>query len=159
MTYLLTFSCYGTHLHGDARGSWSNGVAQAPHPAFEAAMHELMVQEPYSMGPQARPIVLRSMIELSTKKGWNLLAAHVRTTHVHLVLDCDAPIDRVIASFKGSATTALCRSEDNSTRRRWSKGGSRRALPTSAAITAAVGYVLRGQGDPMSVYPDPTACL
>ena len=157
MTYLLTFSGYGTHLHGDARGSWKNGDLHEPHAVYEQTMRNLMVQQPFLLSPENRPLVLNSLVAMAEKRGWGLLAAHVRTSHVHLVLVCDTPAERALVACKAAATEALNLADGDLARRRWSRGGSTRGLRSPSAVTAAMRYVVEGQGDPMSVHPGPPA--
>ena len=153
MTYLLTFSGYGTHLHGDARGSWNDGAFQLPHPGFEQAMRERMVQEAFVLSAIGRPLVLTALVDLAARRGWELIAAHVRGTHVHLVLVCEVPAAKAIVACKAAATFRLNRADDDRLRRRWSRGGSVVPLRTPEAVSAAVRYVVDGQGDAMSVWP------
>ena len=157
MTYLLTISGYGTHLHGDARGSWKNGSLHEPHAVYEQTMRNLMVQQPFLLGPENRLLVLDSLVTMAEKRGWGLLAAHVRTSHVHLVLVCDTPAERALVACKAAATQALNLADGALARRRWSRGGSMRGLRSPSAVTAAIRYVVEGQGDPMSVYSEPPA--
>ena len=157
MTYLLTFSGYGTHLHGDARGSWKNGALHEPHAGYEQTMRSLMVQQPFMLGPDNRPLILNSLVAMTEKRGWELLASHVRTTHVHLVLVCDTPAERALVACKAAATEALNLADGSPARKRWSRGGSMRSLRSRSAVTAAIRYVVEGQADPMSVYPEPPA--
>ena len=153
MTYLVTFSCYGTHLHGDERGSWNDGRWQPPQPGFAAVMQRLMVQEPYELTAVDRPVVLGALVEVCLNRGWSLPAAHVRGTHVHLVLVTSSPIERARSSLKAAATKGLNLADGQRTRRRWSERGSILALRTPEAVTAAIRYVRDSQGDPMSRYP------
>ena len=177
MTYLLTFSCYGTHLHGDARGSWNDGAFQVPHPGFEQAMRERMVQEAFVLTTVGRPLVLVALVDLAARRGWELIAAHVRGTHVHLVLVCEVPgakaivackaaatgnfrgegvslcLAKAIVACKAAATFRLNRADGDRVRRRWSRGGSVVPLRTPDAVSAAVRYVVDGQGEAMSVWP------
>ena len=152
MTHLLTFSGYGTHLHGDPRGSWKNGNPHEPHAASEQAMRDLMPQPPFFLTAETRPIVLGALVDLAGHRDWHLLAAHVRTSHVHLVLVSNVPADRALVACKAAATKALNHADSDTLRKRWFRGGSTRGLRTPAAVTAAVHYVVDSQGAPMSVY-------
>ncbi len=152
MTYLLTFSGYGTHLHGDARGSWKNGDRHEAHAGYEQAMRDLMTQPPFVLTAQTRPIVLDALVALAARRDWHLMAAQVRTTHVHLVLVSSAEADRVLVACKAAATKALNLADGDLQRKRWSRGGSTRGLRTPSAVSAAVHYVVDGQGEAMSVY-------
>lgn len=152
MMYLLTFRGYGTHLHGDICGSWKYGKPHPYHPRLVRAMRDLMVQSQFLLTAHTRPVVLASLIELATTRNWNLRAAHVRSTHVNLVIDCEAAPERVMVTAKAVATKALNHADGDQARKRWPRGGHTRQFRTYAAISAAVHYVLNGQGSPMSVY-------
>ena len=153
MTYLVTFSCYGTHLHGDERGSWNDGAWQPPQPVFAAVMRQLMVQDPYELTAVERPVVLGALVEVCQHRGWSLQAAHVRSTHVHVVLVISTTTERALSSLKAAATKALNMADRQRTRRRWSDRGSILAVRTPEAVTGAIRYVRDSQGDPMSRYP------
>src|SRR5687768_8476012 len=92
LAYLITFSCYGTWLHGDDRGSVDrehNEVGADLVPANDvrlAAESERMRQAPYRLDEPRRNVVLRAIIDIAEKRGWHLLAAHVRSNHVHVVV-------------------------------------------------------------------------
>ena len=94
--------------------------------------------------------VLEAMREVCVFRDWRLLAAHVRATHVHAVVDRVVLPNRAIAAFKAYASRALNRLERRQPR--WAREGSTRSLPTEAAIRAAVRYVADRQGEPMAVY-------
>ena len=83
-------------------------------------------------------------------RDWELIAAHVRATHVHCVVGGVTLPNRVIANFKAYASRTLNRIEGN--QKRWAREGSTRTLPTQEAIHAAVRYVAEGQGAAMAVY-------
>ena len=161
MLYLLTFTCYGTHLHGAAKGSFERRATgtrpRPPHAGLEAVMRRTMVQEPYSLSAQIRPLVLEGIQARATRRGWDLLAIHVRTTHVHLVLSTPVPPDQALTAVKAAASQALnLAGYESAERRRWTRHGSTRALPTSAALHAAIHYLVHGQGEPMSLYVAPS---
>ena len=86
MTYLITFACYGCHLHGDESGSVDRGhnlpggrVIEAD-PKRVSAERQLMDQPPYGMDTSRREAVLASLLERCSERHWSLLAAHVPTT-------------------------------------------------------------------------------
>ncbi len=45
--------------------------------------------------------------ETCQRWGWTLLAAHVRTNHVHAVLETDRPAEHVLNCLKAHASRAL----------------------------------------------------
>ena len=89
MIYLITFVCYGCHLHGSESGSvdQEHNVPGTPtlqvDSARAAAERERMNQAPYDLDQIRRDAVLEAIQEVCARRGWNLLAAHVRTNHVH----------------------------------------------------------------------------
>ena len=96
--------------------------------------------------------VLRAMLETCVFRNWTLLAAHVRSTHAHLVVGGIVEASGAIRDFKAYASRALNRA---GTRRHWARGGNARLLRDSDAVRAAVRYVVDGQGVPMAVYVAP----
>jgi REP element-mobilizing transposase RayT len=156
LTYLLTFGCYGTWLPGDARG-WvdrSRGVHRGgyrnPSTALANRARALMHDSPYNFDRRAAQTVLRAIHEVCVEREWQLLAAHVRSTHVHCVVAGVTSPNRTVADFKAYASRALNLVEGRRTR--WAREGSTRRLPTAGAVETAIRYVICGQGEPMAVY-------
>ncbi len=92
--------------------------------------------------------------ELACKKyDWQLFAAHVRTNHVHLVVQ--APIDpsRVIAQTKAYATRELRKKnliqEDTKC---WARHGSTQYIWLPEKIYFAMHYVVEEQGEKMACF-------
>ncbi len=109
-----------------------------------------MKHPPYVLDEMKRKIVFEAIREVCTYREWNLLATHVRSNHVHVVLDADRSPELVMNAFKCYASRALNRCEPS--RPRWARHGSTRYLWNAEHVSAAVGYVVSGQGDDMSVY-------
>jgi REP element-mobilizing transposase RayT len=159
VVYLITFSCYGTHLHGGESGSVDDGHNAPGTPilevdsgraAFEA---KLMAQAPYRLDQTRRDAVLEAIQEVCVQRGWGLLAAHVRSNHVHTVVDAEVLPERVMGDFKAYASRHLNRmSLDAPNRKRWSRHGSTRWLWHPQHVSAAMQYVVAEQGEPMSVF-------
>jgi REP element-mobilizing transposase RayT len=61
---------------------------------------EAMVQAPYLLDEGARAVVLEALQEVCTHRRWNLLAAHVRTNHVHVIVEGEVKPDKVIERFQ-----------------------------------------------------------
>jgi REP element-mobilizing transposase RayT len=160
MTYLITFTCYGCHLHGDSMGS-VDPEHNIPGSRFVDANEKRtawarsrMDQPPYSMDQPQRQAVLESLIERSLDRKWRLLAAHVRTNHVHLVIVAEDRPERVMNDLKSFASRCLNElGLDAADRKRWARHGSTRWLWTRDAVSAAIQYVMEKQGVPMAVYP------
>jgi REP element-mobilizing transposase RayT len=159
MTWLLTFNWYGTWLPGDERGwveraRWIHrGGSRDPNSGLECCSREVMKQRPYALDLVRADVVLEAVQQVCLFRDWGLIAAHVRTTHVHLVVDRPRDPDRAIADFKSYSSRALTKAGfDSADRKRWARGGSTRPLGTNQAAWAAVKYVVEEQGDPMAVY-------
>jgi len=97
-------------------------------------------------------LVLSAIRETCAFRHWALLAAHVRSTHVHLVVDGIMEASCAIRDFKAYSSRAL---NGKGALRRWARGGSARSLDDSRSVRAAVRYVVDCQGPPMAVYIAP----
>ena len=113
MTYLITFACYGCHLHGNVSGSvdrrhnlpGSRLLEADPQRLF--AESQKMGQTPYGMDRSRRQVVLAALQERCLQQRWTLLAAHVRTNHVHMVVESEARPERVMNDIKSYASRCL----------------------------------------------------
>jgi REP element-mobilizing transposase RayT len=112
-----------------------------------------MKQAPYEMDSDQRNLALEAILEVSRYKGWRLLAAQVRSNHVHTVLDADVAPEFVMNAFKAYASRTLNLAYPREKGRiRWTRHGSTRHLWSRERIEAAVRYVLEKQGEPMACY-------
>lgn len=112
-----------------------------------------MDQAPYFLDARRRDAVLRALQEVCGYRSWGLLAAHVRTNHVHAVVRADADPERVMTDFKRYASRLLSElGIDPPLRKRWARHGSTRWLKTEDSVRAAVTYVLHEQGEAMAVF-------
>ena len=159
MTYLITFACYGCHLHGSESGSVDREHNVRGTPLLEvdsaraAADGERMDQAPYNLDQIRRDAVLEAIQEVCRQRGWSLLAAHVRSNHVHTVVEAEVPPDRVMNDFKAYASRRLNGMRlDEPDRKRWARHGSTRWLWKPQHVSAAMQYVVAEQGAAMSVF-------
>src|ERR1039457_2766062 len=159
MRYFITFACYGVHLHGDESGSvdrrhnlpGSRGLEADPQRA--SAARQSMKQVPYSLDRDGRATVLEALREVCLHRGWSLLAAHVRTNHVHVVVEAEVRPEKVMNAFKSYASRGLNRlGGGEADRRRWSHHGRTRWLWKDEDVREALQYVIEGQGEPMAVF-------
>jgi hypothetical protein len=160
LAYFITFSTYGTWLHGTDKG---NGSVDRHHNVFgtpfiapddqrEERAADRMTDPPYVLNEPARTVVRDAVVELCTEKGWTLLALHVRTNHVHVVVSAEREAGRLMSDLKARASRELNRSGTDANAKRWTRHGSTRHLFDGASVAAAVVYVLDEQGPPMAVY-------
>jgi hypothetical protein len=66
-----------------------------------------MLQEPYVLDQVSRSAVLTAIQQHCAHRGWNLLAVHVRSNHVHVVVEADAQPERIVNEFKSYASREL----------------------------------------------------
>jgi REP element-mobilizing transposase RayT len=94
-------------------------------------------------------LVLNAIRETCLFRKWTLVAAHVRSSHVHLVVHGIGESSSAIRDFKAYASRLLNRSE---VRPWWARGGNASELRNRDAVIAAVRYVADRQGPPMALY-------
>ena len=112
-----------------------------------------MDQPPYSMDRSRREAVLAAMVERCSDHHWSLLAAHVRTNHVHMVVEAEVGPERIMNDLKSYASQCLNRlGLDEPARKRWARHGSTRWLWKPQSVSAAIRYVVDEQGDRMAVW-------
>ena len=93
------------------------------------------------------------MRERCQQQRWSLLAAQVRTNHVHLVVEAEARPERIMNDVKAYASRCLNRAGwDQPDRKRWARHGSTRWLWKQEHVSAAIRYVVDEQDDPMAVF-------
>ncbi len=160
LAYFITFSTYGTWLHGTSKGKGSvddehnkyGGDFVAPDEETERRAREAMTQPVYTMKSEECEIVKNAIVTLCHERGRRLLAVHVRSNHVHVVA-VDREPERVMSDLKARASRELTRAGfDDSTRKRWSRHGSTLHLFDELTVTDKSDYTLNRQGTPMAFY-------
>jgi REP element-mobilizing transposase RayT len=165
LAYLITFRCYGTWLHGDARGSVDpkHNVYGAPKIAtsrpFENSDRKQLKHAPVILDARQREVVEAAVREVCDHRKYALRALNARTNHVHCVVERPLTVARpsgsafckpepVLDAFKAYATRALRRAGliDLKTKP-WSRHGSTIYLWTEKDIAKAIEYVMLLQGD------------
>jgi hypothetical protein len=119
LAYFITFSTYGTWLHGTHKGKGSvdrtHNKPGTPYLPTDAARHQRerasMNHPAYVLDLARRTIVRDAIIDISTEKHWDLLALHVRTNHVHVVIRADREPGRLMSDLKARASRDLNRAE------------------------------------------------
>jgi hypothetical protein len=155
----LTFSTYGTHLPGDARGSYDH-VRQSErrflssNPNLESCHRRRMKQDRFLLSMvESRTTVRNSIVTVCAFRGWFLYALHVRTDHVHAIVEAECAAGRVLNDWKAYATRSL-RSAGlvASDRMIWAHGGHTVSIAQPERLRTAIRYVLEEQGPPMEIY-------
>ncbi|MGH7242885.1 MAG: hypothetical protein ACREJD_05650 [Phycisphaerales bacterium] len=150
LAYFLTWSCYGQRLHGDGRGLVDRahnilGAAYlAPDPLRVEAERALMRSPRFTLTTEMCRVAEPALYSVADEEGWAIIAANVRSTHVHVVVDCRekvSPEDATVA-FKSRITKELGlaglvgRDPDV-----WAVHGSTRWINHAAGLYGAIAYV------------------
>jgi REP element-mobilizing transposase RayT len=157
LAYLITSSCYGSHLHGSEKGSVDRnhnlvgGRYLAPEPGLLRERARRMGKPGYALDHTRRRVVLAAIHQVCAHRGWTVIAAHVRMTHVHVVVAADTVPEQVMHDLKAYASRLLSVQESGRINR-WTRHGSTRYLWKRDDVAGAVGYVVDGQGEPMEVF-------
>ena len=142
------------HLHSNAVGSVdvAHNVPGTPilqedlaRAAFEL---QRMDQAAYQMDRVRRDAVLEAIQGVCAHRGWNLLAAHVRSNHVHTVVEAEVPPERITNDFKAYASRPLNRMRlEEPGRKRWAAmaaqdGCGRRSMSRRPSSTSLLSRVM-----------------
>jgi REP element-mobilizing transposase RayT len=112
-----------------------------------------MDQPPYALDSNRREVVLAALLERCQQQHWTLLAAHVRTNHVHMVVEAEARPERIMNDIKSYASRHLNQKGlDEHARKRWARHGSTQWLWKPEHVSAAIRYVVDEQGNRMAVF-------
>ena len=159
LAYHITFTCYGTHLHGDFNGSVNYRYNKpgseriSPNQNWENHERKKLKQAPYEMDASRRDVVLAAILEVCEYRRWFPYAVHIRRKHVHTVVRAECPPEKAMNDFKAYASRALNKAGfDGKDRKRWTRHGSTQYKWTDDELETAVDYVVRRQGEPMAVY-------
>jgi len=159
LAFFLTFTCYGTHLHGDEPGSVNSEHNDydtpflPPDEFIQRKNQEKMKQDPYEMDQTRRRLVKNTIRDVCEHRNGFLIALHVRTTHVHAVVHSARAPGRLLKDFKAYASQRLNDNGlDHPDRTRWTRGGSKPHLFRIDSVQSAIRYTLHKQGAPMETY-------
>jgi REP element-mobilizing transposase RayT len=152
LAYFLTWSCYGTRLHGDERGTVDddhNEFDSPPLPtnsARRAYEEELLRTTPVILTDDMR-IAVSSVIRRHCEiRGWVIHALNVRTTHVHVVLGAEEDPHKIEGQLKAWATRRLRKSGlAGADTPIWTRRGSTRYLWDQTSLVNTVDYVMNEQ--------------
>jgi REP element-mobilizing transposase RayT len=157
LAYFITFTTYGTWLHGRAPGAVDrqhnvpNTPLLPPNAAQEKARRERMRQTEYVLDKARREVVLRTVLEVAQHRQWKVWAVHVRSNHVHVVVSAPVKPEKVMSDFKAWASRRLREAfGEDADRDRWTQHGSTRYLWDETTTAAKIAYVLDEQGEPMA---------
>lgn len=154
--YFLTWTTYGTRLHGDERGSVDDAHNRygtprlEPDPRRERVERDAMVSGAVVLSAAMRSVVVEVIHAHAVVRGWRVWAAAARTNHVHVVVSCsETEPETVIGQYKAWGTRRLReRGLAGAKARVWTPKGSTRYLFTPDDIGGAAVYVAEFQDRP-----------
>ena len=153
MAYFLMFTTYGTHLPGDSRGSLDRNAGRLEdRPALVTYSKNVMPETAFRLsGAEDRKIVLDAILAVCRYRQWRLIALHVRTEHVHGLVQAEGvTARRVMGDWKSYATRGL-RQRWPERRQFWTRVGNCRRV-NDRGFDDIVHYVLEEQGEPLATY-------
>jgi hypothetical protein len=151
--YLLTWTTYGTWLHGDDAGSVTrhNNTFGTPLSPPDEWIHDLakrgLKYDPVTLSPECRVVVEKAIHDHAAIRRWDVRAQNARSNHVHVVIG--APTIRpepILTQFKDWGTKRLRRAKlIPPVGEVWTPHGSTRYLYEPGSLEAAIDYVLNQQ--------------
>src|SRR5207248_329842 len=113
IAYFLTFTTYGTWLHGrdpgsvDRKHNVPGTPFLPPNAELESTRRQSLRQEPYMLDEPRRSVVLKTIREVAKHRKWKLWAVHVRMNHVHIVVTAPGSPEKAMSDFKAWASRRL----------------------------------------------------
>jgi REP element-mobilizing transposase RayT len=160
LAYFLSFTTYGTWLHGDERGSVDPAhnipgtPTMPPDPRRQAFDRRLAKHPPIMLDGPRRQVITRTIIEVAEHRCWTVHALNVRTNHVHIVISASEPPERVLNSMKSWATRRMVETGVLPPgTKAWTRHGSTRYLWTATSLREACEYVCERQGADLDEAP------
>jgi REP element-mobilizing transposase RayT len=168
--WLITWTCYGTWLPGNARGFVSyveddkgnrviHNIPGTPYdadiPKLEKHARSIMKGLPVSLDKRDAEALIAQYQETSRIRGWELQAASVMFNHTHVVVGVpeDPEPAAILEALKSWATRAVKKHRSlPASGTFWTAKGSKRKRPDERSVCDAVIYVVRKQPNPLAVW-------
>jgi REP element-mobilizing transposase RayT len=156
LAFLISFRCYGTWLHGDARGSvdrFHNRYSSpriAPNRCWFEHNQRALKRPPVNLSQTRRAAVKEAIEETCRIRRWKYWICNIRTNHVHTVVSANCDPEIVLNAFKANATRKMREAGCwQSAETPWVRKGSKRRLWTEQDVISAIVYVEYEQGEPL----------
>ena len=156
MAYHITWTAYGTWLHGDPRG-WVFGGKPCilpPDDALHRQMQARMTEPAVLFDEVQRRILERTIDDHCRIRGWPLHARNARSNHVHLVVTAERKPEDVLDQLKAWCSRRLSDAAGlkpegrakNAGRRKWfTEHGSTKWIEDDEYFQNAIRYVNEGK--------------
>ena len=157
LAYFITFSTYGSRLHGDERQSVivKEDISRlvGRNDALKQHEEKAMKFPAVILEESQRKIVLDTILKHCEIKESELYAVHVRSNHVHVIVKSSEDPDKVMYDIKAWATRRL-REAGNDFATVWTRQGSTKYIFKHEKLKEKIHYVIYEQGEMMAYYID-----
>jgi len=157
LAYFITFTTYGTWLHGDARGSVDpdhrvyGTPFVAPDPQRVEQTSGRRRHTSVLLNPARRKIVEEAIRDVCNHRDWTRHAMNVRRNHVHVVVSAEESPERVMNTLKSWLTRRMVEAGALPAKTKaWTRHGSTRYLWNAEQVANACRYVVEGQGQDLT---------
>jgi hypothetical protein len=158
IAYLITFTTYGTWLHGDKRGSVDKehnrfgSAFVSPNSGLSKKERISLKNPPFALGKNERGVVLKAILQVCELRGWFAHVIHVRRSHVHIVVSGEVRPEKMLVDFKAYSTRALRKYNNDQTtiKKYWTRHGSTKYIWTKESLATTIKYVRDEQGKIMA---------
>ena len=149
VAYLITWTTYGTWLHGDARGSFDSDGNYIPQDERRrAAAQGAMVDTPVTLTPEQRGAMDKVIVDHCRIRSWVLHTRNVRTQHVHVVVSSPIDGENVREELKAWGSRRLSElagippaARKDGARKWWTEKGNIEPIWNDRQLEAAIRYV------------------
>src|SRR5262245_9027632 len=151
LAFHITWTTYGSWLHGDERNWVETGVPgiQPPDPKRKAEAVNKLDDVPVELTADQRRIVEQTIRHHCRIRGWTLHALHVGAVHVHIVVTADRTPEEVMNQLKAWTSRRLSdhaglrdRVAKKAGRKRWwTEHGSTKWINDQMYLDNAIRYV------------------
>jgi REP element-mobilizing transposase RayT len=148
LAYLITWTTYGTWLHGDERGSFdAHGKFIPPDPVRRAAAEESMSEFAVTLTDVQRQMVDARLVELCRLGNWVLHARNVRANHVHVVISAAMDGEVLRSRLKAGCSITLSEhaglsaTDNNGAKKWWTQKGNVEEIWDDRHLQEAIEYV------------------
>ncbi|MEO2034343.1 MAG: transposase [Planctomycetaceae bacterium] len=151
--YLLTWTTYGSWLHGDQRGSidLQHNLPLTPvlpaHTGRRKSESSTLKTKPVLLDKTQRAIVSQTIRKVVEHKCWRLHALNCRSNHVHVVILASDRTPEIVMNSLKSWSSRRLNEQLGEKRRWWTRHGSTRYLNDKESVHRAIDYVLNRQDD------------
>ncbi|MFN9985069.1 MAG: transposase [Pirellula sp.] len=166
IAYFLTYTTYGTWLHGRDQGSVDrthnvySEIRLEPNKQRLEAMSQRCAYPRYQLDATRRYIVLETIKNVVLHRNWVLFAAHIRSNHIHALIRANTTPEKVLVDLKAWSSRQLIEAlNEPKELKRWTRHGSTLYLWTEDQLADKLKYVIQDQGEPMELYVNPIVKL